>query len=248
METITINEFQPTISLAQVYLNLSGNPMWYFDNYRLKEIREACVEAMRKDLLLHGNSGRALSDSHAEWLESRIRFLRERGEYDLARELLRIYVNNSWGVWASRALEFVFNYACQSALGKDSARLVATRILKDHSPESLYRSISGMDAFVGRIFDEFIQNCNTDDSGPYSGEYSPSDWITLEQMLRIIVHVRDVVFHSRVQKILLLLRKKLIRPTGFKNPLARDEHMARLASVSKFLIKIRRDETKKKES
>ena len=197
-----------TLSLREVLDEVGRDPYGMFDQWKLEEVRRACLKALQRDL-----AGRY--NINTPWIRDRLQQLAENGEYGLFDMLLGLYVDRARDYMLVVAIQFAV------ALAKRYPHLL-NRISKPVLGR-LYRMESFSD-FYQRIPEirQLLDTClNALAEGP---RYSDREWAAAERAVDIILLAGDTGYADQLCYLAELLRSGTIKPEeapddrlGFKN-------------------------------
>lgn len=228
MEAVQSHRFKKTIDLAEVLSKVRQNPLKYFEDWHLLEVRERCLKEMEQ--------WRYIYESHAEWAEACIRdFLEQGDDYNFREKVLSWYVFAAKDGLAVRAIEFAFSLWREHKVhSPELSKLIAGRLLEGRRRDiDLYSKLPPLREFLEKLLDELKEDRRDG--------YFDSDWFCAERALRIIDAAGDVSFLPQIEELILLLQEGKIYPSKYDPPESRDMNLARLKYTRKSLVKARKE-------
>ena len=222
MRPLKIN-LQPTIPLGELLRKAEGDPLSYFENYPIQEIRDKCLCLMVERVYP------VSSEEEAEWAEKQILFFLERKTEHVptAKKLFAWYIaGNEWAeenteTLTVKAIEFAiglyFEYEhshFESTISKEVARR-----LKRGDAKRIYPQIPSIRKYffdlIIRLFPAgIIRRIRFKDmSWDIKKEnYLNETWHDVERALGVISHVGDYGFIGILEEALLLYEDGLVFP------------------------------------
>lgn len=196
----------------------------YFEEYPIKQIREAVIDKMVFD-----------SNDDCKWAEDWIRKLEQIGEKELCAKLYEGYVSSYNRGGDDDCIARALRYALDSlnepgflAISENLSLKLANGALKCNG--DFWWSIPSMREAILIMLHRIK-------SESYKKEYSETDWLQVERAVERIIQMGDITYLSEIRGLLEALGKGLMFPTGRLGFAARERHIAFLRSAVEHLKK-----------
>jgi hypothetical protein len=224
--------FKVTETLKEILAFAAQHPFDKFEQYPIKEIREAAIKGM------YSWDCRPNGGERSDWAEQCISGLLQNCDQEMAKNVLEWYLYESDPEEAAaRAIRFALTLKNPSSFHNDHhfiqpndlAKMITGRIKKNPRLYSLAPKLSDF----YRTFLKQLQERST-----YSSKkYYDDDWYPAERALHIIALVKDITLLPILENLAALFRDKKLQPDDNKNELTKQLHYATITATIKILKK-----------
>jgi len=217
------NNLQPTISLGELLREAEDDPLFYFENYPVQEIRDKCLQLMAE------RAYPVSSEKEAERAEEQILFfLKGKGDHvPTARKLFAWYIAGTERAEGNaepltvRAIEFAIGlyFAHDHSWFESNVSKEVAKRLKRGDAKSIYPQIPNIrkylfDLVTSHFPTGIVRRIRFKDTswGIDPRNYSEETWYDVERALGVINHVEDFGFIGILEEALLLYEDGLVFP------------------------------------
>lgn len=236
METVEIKGFARTIGEEELMRKAKNNPLIYFKQWPLREVRKACVKEIKKNSSYHRYR---ISQDLAEWLEECIPALLEQNDR-FGEEFLEWYIcEGTKDEDAVRAIEFGIKLKNKISVTYNLSKFIAGRLLKS-GDIMLYSQIPSLRSYLLELLSDLAKQKGKRDG--VLGSY----WICAERAMKIIIAAGDFSFLPQIEELITLYQTGILNPWRFSAPYEKGMNLAMLKETRRLLNRAQRESLAKK--